>query len=133
MKQIIDEMFELKDWAVVGATPSKHKFGYKIFSKLRGCHYNVVPINPMYETIEGVPCYANFAHTQGIRVVNVVVPPSKSLPLLDELVAHHIEYVWFQPGTYDEEVLDRAKELGLKVVYGYCVLVEMGDLPFCPF
>ena len=36
-----------------------------------------------------------------------------------------IKNVWFQPGTYDEAVKEKAKELGMNTVYD-CVLVQLG-------
>lgn len=132
MKTIIDNMFKLKNWAVLGATPTTSKFGYKIFKKLKSCHFNVIPVNPRYETVEDVPCIPNLKGAHSIEVVNVVVAPELALAALDDISEAGIEYVWFQPGAYNQAVLEKANKLGLKVVHGYCVLVELGDLPFCP-
>lgn len=132
MRQIIADMFAQKNWAVLGATPTTSKFGYKIFKKLRSCQFNVTPVNPRYPDVDGVPCVANLLEAEGIQVVNVVVAPELALEALDHIAARGIEYVWFQPGAYNDAVLDKASALGLKSVYGYCVLVELGDLPFCP-
>jgi len=133
MKNIVDEMFEKKDWVVLGANINPNKFGNKIYKKLANCDYNVTPVNPVYDEVEGVKCFNSISEVDAnIECVNVVVSPKRSLPALDEIKAKGIEYVWFQPGTYNDEVIEKANSLGLKIVYGYCVLVEMGDLPFCP-
>ncbi len=132
MKAIIEQMFEKKNWAVLGATPTTSKFGYKIFKKLKNCQFNVVPVNPRYEAVDEVPCISDLKNQSSIDVVNIVVAPDLAISALQDIVESGIEYVWFQPGTYNQEVLDRAQALGLKIVYGYCVLVELGDLPFCP-
>lgn len=133
MRKIIDQMFELKEWAVLGATTNTHKFGYKIFKKLVSCHFNVTPINPFYNSIDGVRCLSDLKGQSQIQVVNVVVSPDKTLIALDDIKDSGIEYVWFQPGSYDDEVIEKANRLGLKIVYSYCVLVELGDLPMCGF
>lgn len=133
MKKYIEEMFQLKEWAVLGATTNTHKFGFKIFKKLVSCHFNVTPINPFYDSIDGIKCLPDLKEQGQIRVVNVVVSPEKALIALDDIKASGIDYVWFQPGSYDEEVIEKALGLGLKVVYGYCVLVELGELPMCGF
>lgn len=133
MQETIAKMFELKEWAVLGATPTQTKFGYKIFKKLQGCKFNVIPVNPLYDSIEGITCVSDLSKPMGIEVVNIVVSPKRSLLALDDIAAQGIRYVWFQPGTYDDEVIRKAQSLGLEIVYGYCVLVELGDLPYCSF
>ncbi|MCK8061271.1 MULTISPECIES: CoA-binding protein [unclassified Fusibacter] len=132
MKAIVNEMLQLKSWAVVGATRTTAKFGYKIFDRLNRCGYQVVPVNPMYDEVNGIACKPSIKETTGIEVVNVVVGPDKAYDLLDDLVDQGIKYVWFQPGAYNDKVIQKASSLDLKVVYGYCVLVELGELPFCP-
>jgi predicted CoA-binding protein len=132
MKAIVNEMLELKSWAVVGATQTTSKFGYKIFKKLKECGFNVIPVNPVYDQVDGVSCAKSISDTSAIEVVNVVVGPDKAYDLLDTLVDQGIKYVWFQPGAYNDRVIQKASSLDLKVVYGYCVLVELGELPFCP-
>lgn len=132
MKHYIDEAFQLKNWAVLGATQSTHKFGYKIFKMLREKCFNVTPVNPIYDEIDGVSTCPSIAETEGVEVVNVVVSPEKAMAALDEISEKGIEYVWFQPGSYDDHVIQKANDLGLKVIYSYCVLVELGSIPYCP-
>ena len=132
MRTIIEDMFKMKNWAVLGATPTTSKFGYKIFKKLVNCSFSVTPVNPRYDSIDGIACIANLKDQGQIEVVNVVVAPELAYNALTDIADSGIKYVWFQPGAYDQSVLDRAAELGLNSVYGYCVLVELGELAYCP-
>lgn len=132
MQDIMKDMLNKKNWAVIGATQNTSKFGYKIFKKLREKCFQVTPVNPVYDNIDQVPCLNDITESTGIDVVNMVVGPDKSLVALDAIKAKGIKDVWFQPGTYNDEVIKKAENLGLRVVYGYCILVELGDLPFCP-
>jgi len=52
-----DESIKLKNWAVVGASDNKDKFGYKIVKVLNDNDYNVFPINPRLEEVDGIKCY----------------------------------------------------------------------------
>lgn len=121
------EMLKGKTWAVVGATPDIEKFGYKIFKKLKAFDYEVYGINPKYDALEGEKLYDSLKELPiKPQCIDVVVNPRLTLPLLDEIKELGIEYVWFQPGTFDEEVIKRAEEYGLKIVYHDCVLVALG-------
>lgn len=55
----------------------------------------------------------------------MVVSPKIAIPTLEEASAAGIEYIWFQPGTYNDEVIEKAKELGFKILYDDCVYKEL--------
>ncbi len=122
-----EEMLERKRWVVVGATPNEEKFGYKIFKTLKEHQYTVWGINPNYKELEGEKIYSDLKSLpEKPGCISVVVPPAVSLKLVEEAAREGIDYIWFQPGTYDQEVLEKAKELNLKTVYNDCVLVTLG-------
>lgn len=122
------EMLKKKVWAVVGATPNENKFGYKIFKKLEDFNYEVYLINPKYEEVEGKKCYPSLSELPvKPDVIDLVVPPKVSLKNVELANKLGIEYLWFQPGTADEEAIERSEELGLKIVYHDCVLVALDE------
>ena len=55
----------------------------------------------------------------------MVVRPNIALKTLEEAKEANIEYIWFQPGSYNEEVIEKAKELGFKILYGDCVYAAL--------
>jgi len=123
---IKDEMLKKKVWAVVGVTNNKDRFGYKIFKKLIEHEYETYGVNPKYEEIEGEKIYPNLKSIpKSIEVVDVVVPPKATIELLDEIKELGIEYVWFQPGTYDKAVMEKAEALGLKPLFNDCVYATL--------
>ncbi|MCT4663500.1 MAG: CoA-binding protein [Tissierellales bacterium] len=120
------EMLDKKIWAIVGVTENKERFGYKIWKLLRDRGYNVYGVNPKYSEIEGEKIYKTLADLpEKVEVVNVIVNPKISLLLLDEIEKQGIEYAWFQPGSLDEDVLDKAESTDLKFVYHECVYAEL--------
>jgi uncharacterized protein len=54
---IQESMLEKKIWAVIGANNDPDKFGNIIYKRLKSEGYTVYPVNPMYEEVEGDPCY----------------------------------------------------------------------------
>lgn len=126
MKELINNMLEKKKWAVVGVTQNQMKFGYKIYKKLQKFGYEVYPVNPGYDEIDGDICY-NTLDDLPVKVdcVSVVVGIDKSIKAIDEIVGNKIENVWFQPNTYNIEVIEKATEMNLNVVYNNCVLFKL--------
>lgn len=126
MEKIISDMLEKKSWAVVGATQNPSKFGNRIFKKLQRYGYDVTPINPVYSDVEGVKTFASLSEMpEKPECVNVVVAPERAMTALEEAIDLGIEYVWFQPGAFNEDIIERAESAGVKIVYHACVLVEL--------
>ena len=68
--------------ALVGASNDKSKFGNRIYRDLKNKGYNVVPINPKDEKIEGDKAYTSIEMMEDLPdIVNFVVPPPIAMTL----------------------------------------------------
>ena len=129
IKKLRDEMVKMKKWALIGASPDESKFGYKILMQLKEKGYTVYGINPKYDEINGVKIYHSLKELpEKVDAVNVIVNPNISLNALDDIVECGIENVWFQPGTYNPEVLNKGKKNELNMVFHECLYVELGKI-----
>ncbi len=121
------EMLDKKTWAVVGATAKKDKYGYKVWKKLEQHGYDVYPINPNYEEIDGQKCYKSLKELpKKPDVINFIIPPAAILGMLPMAKEIGVEYLWCQPGAANEEVVLKAEKLGFYIAHNVCVLVELG-------
>lgn len=120
--QIKEEMLDKKRWAIVGATAKKDRYGYKIWKLLKEKDYIAYGINPNYDEIDGEKIYSSLAQLpERVEVVNMLVSPKFGFDILDQVKEADIKYVFFQPGSYDDELVARAEELGLIYLTGDCV------------
>lgn len=125
MKQRIENALNKKKWAVVGASDNPERFGYKITKRLIDKGYEVYPINPNYEELLGRKVYKDLSEVLGeVDVVNVVVNKALSRKLIEEHDLSGLEAVWFQPNTFDDEIIALAEQKNPHVIYNSCVLVE---------
>lgn len=123
------EMLNKKNWAVLGATDKKERFGYKILKKLNELNYNVVGINPKYKSIDSIEIVSNLKSSPfEIDCVNFIVAPNISFDILDEVAECGIKNVWFQPGSFDEDVIKKAESLKLNIVYFNCLYVALEEI-----
>lgn len=107
-------MLEKKIWAVIGVTTKKERFGYKIWKILLDNNYEVYAINPKYDEIDGKKCYHSLTELPvKPEVVDFVVAPPVTLKAIYEAKEIGIKYLWFQPGTWNEDVLEKADSLGM--------------------
>jgi predicted CoA-binding protein len=126
---LIKEMLEQPVWAVVGATKTKDKFGYRILRRLQSAGYKTYAVNPFYQEIEGEVCYPSLKALPTVPdCINMVVSPDKAETFIIEAAELGIKKIWFQPGAFDQNVIDFAESKGLKAVYYSCVLVELGKI-----
>jgi len=112
-------------YAVIGATTNPHKYGYTVLKDLNKAGFQVVGINPKYETIEGIQIYPTLADVPGkIDVAIFVVSPEVGLSLLPQVEEKKIPKVWFQPGAESPELLRAASDARLQVnPEGSCIMV----------
>jgi len=124
----IQDAIAAAEWAVVGVSEARHKFGRQIFEHLRAHGYRVQAVNPRVAPAleDGTPVRASLRDLDPIpTVVNVVVPPSEAEGILEVCRELGVAIVWFQPGAEDLEAIARARATGQHVIHGgACALVE---------
>lgn len=124
MREDIQAAVNERVWALVGATNDPRKYGNVIFHNMQKAGYTVYPVNPRATTVDGETAYPNLS-TLPVKpaVVNVVIPPALTGPVIEETARLGIPYIWFQPGAESEEGIAKAQELGLHVIYDACAMV----------
>ncbi len=115
--------------AMVGASANPLRPSYTVFSYLRTqSSYQVTPINPTVEQIDGVRAYPSlekYARERGIPdVVDVFRKPAEALGVVREAIALGIPAIWFQYGVISPEAIALADEAGMGVVVDRCLKVE---------
>jgi predicted CoA-binding protein len=123
VQELVKEFMAQKRFALVGATGNTQKNGYRIFKNLSRRGYEVYPVNPGLEDLEGVRCYHRLADIPvKVDVVDFVVPPPVTEATLKECKKLGLERIWLQPGSESEAALAFCRENGLRVVHGICVM-----------
>ena len=61
-------------------------------------------------------------------MATVYVPADVGVRVMDDLAKKGIAEVWLNPGADDEDVVARAKKLGLNVVQA-CSIIAIGENP----
>lgn len=121
-----EEMLNLKKWAVVGVTDDKSKFGYKIYKILKDKGYEVYGVNPKYKEVDGDKVFDSIKDLPvKVDCVDMVVNPAIGHKIIEDVADEGIEYIWLQPGAFDEGTIDLVEEKEMKYVYYDCVLAEL--------
>jgi len=109
-------------WAVVGASEDPWRSSHGVMRLLIDTGYDVIPVNPSYETVLGRTCYPSLADVpRQVDVVDLFRRSDQAGVHVDEAVAIGARAVWTQLGVFpDEAALGRARAAGLTVVLNRC-------------
>ncbi len=111
--------------AVVGATDNPNKYGAVIYRDLKAKGYNVYPVNPTRDTVDDDPAYGTLADLpETPDIVNIVVPPPRTLRVLDQAEELGIKNIWVQPGAEDEAVMKRLEHGPFQYLANACIMVR---------
>jgi len=116
--------------AILGASSDRSKFGNKSVRAHVQQGYDVYPVNPKGGEIEGLTAYASLADVPVDRLtrISVYLPPKIGLGILEEVARKSCDELWLNPGSDSEEVVTRARELGLDPIMA-CSIVDVGATP----
>jgi predicted CoA-binding protein len=119
----------MKTIAIIGASNDRNKFGNKAVRAFRQQGYEVFPVNPKDEMVEGLRAFKSIAEVP-VRpeMVSVYLPPPVLLKVLPDIAVKGCDELWLNPGTESDEVLAEAERLGLNVVQA-CSIVGVGHSP----
>ena len=118
-----------KTVAVIGASSKRHKFGNKALRAYVRQGYRVLPINPNEDLIEGLKTYPSVLDVPGpIDMATVSVPGHIGVRLIEDIAKKGIPEVWLNPGADDDEVVERAKALGVPIIQA-CSIMAIGETP----
>jgi predicted CoA-binding protein len=119
----------MKTIAIIGASNDRNKFGNKAVRVFRQQGYEVFPVNPKEETVEGLRAYKSIGDVPvRPQMVSVYLPPPVLLKVLPDIAMKGCEELWLNPGTESDEVLAAAERLKLNVIQA-CSIVGIGVLP----
>ncbi len=134
-RHILDYAFYAKSIAVVGASDQPFSFGYHFLRHLLDDRFKgaIYPVNPQKAVVQGLKAYPSLSEIPGeIDYVICCVPTSKVLSLLDECSHKKVRLVHLftarlsetgrpEASALEKLILDRARELGIKLIGPNCM------------
>ena len=118
-----------KTIAIIGASTDRAKFGNKAVRAFVQQGYDVFPVNPKEETVEGLRAFKSIRDVP-VRPqrISVYLPPTVLMKVLPDIAARGCDELWLNPGTESDEVIAEAERLGLNVIQA-CSIGAVGISP----
>src|SRR5688572_25535452 len=105
------EILGRRVFAVTGASQNTAKFGYKIFIFMKKAGYEVYPVNPTADEVDGDKCYPSLADlpTKPDCVITVTPYPATETTTKQALDLG-IPFIWMQPGSESASAIEEGKK-----------------------
>jgi len=124
----IERFLQEKRIAVAGVSRRGDVAANAVFKKLMSCGYDVFPVNPNADEVEGVTCYPDLASIPGdLGGVIIATHPEVSADIARQCKDRGVPRVWFHrsfgSGSVSLEAVDECRRLGIEAIVGGCPLM----------
>jgi len=113
--------------AVVGMSPRLERPGRQVRTYLHTAGFEVVPVHPTAHDVSGLRAYRSLVdipREKQVDLVDVIVSAEHAGPVAEQASEIGAKVIWFQPGAENPEEEQRARELGLEVFSGRCIMAD---------
>ena len=120
----VEEFVTQEAVAVAGVSAHGRGYGYKVWRNLLGKGVRAYAVNPKGGEIDGEPLYVSVKELpEPVGGVVTIVPPERTLQVIEDCAAVGIRRIWMQPGSESDEAVALAKSKGMDVVANQCLLL----------
>ena len=130
IKQATANFLAQKRIAVAGVSREKGGAhgGNVVYGRLKERGYEVFPVNPNADEVEGDPCFHDIASIpDGVGAVVIATNPSDSPAVMQDCIDAGITHVWmhrsFGQGSVSDEATKLGRDAGVTVIAGGCPLM----------
>ena len=121
----VQDFLALKRIAMVGVSRQTEDFSRHLFREMCSRGYDMVPVNPAAEKIEGKECFANLQVVKPpVAGVLIMTPFHESVRVVQDCIEAGIRNVWFYrasgTGAVSPEAIALCRKHGIHVVEGHC-------------
>lgn len=123
-KQKIDELLSSEKIALVGVSRNKKKFGYVSYKTLIEKGYNILPVNPNANEIDGRKCFKSISDLPSdVESVIIMTPKEYTDEVLGKAIKKGIKNIWVQQMSDTKNTIGIAEEYQKEIVTGKCIFM----------
>jgi predicted CoA-binding protein len=128
----IDEFLGQKRIAFAGVSRSERHFSRALMREFLRRGYDVVPVNPQAESIEGRAAFANVSAVEpAVDTVLVITAAGQAEAVMADCARAGVKRVWLYraagPGSVSPQAVALGKAQGIDVIAGECPNMFFGD------
>lgn len=118
----------MKTVVILGASDKPERYSNKAILLLKEKGYDVVPVNPTLETLEGIPVVHTLADAaRHPDVLTVYVNPERSTAMAAQILALAPRVAIFNPDTENDALESQLAAAGIRIVRACSVVLLKTD------
>ena len=123
-KEVIDNFLASKKIAIAGISRNPKKFGYKVFTALKEKGYELFPVNPHADSIDGIKSYPDVNSLPAdCKSLLIMTKRDHTDKLVSDAIAKGIQNLWIQQMSETKTAIELAKEKNVNLVYRECIFM----------
>jgi predicted CoA-binding protein len=128
LPEAVEEFLKGDRLAVAGVSRDGKQPANAIFRRLTDSGFEVFPVNPKAEEVEGVRCFPDvLSLPESVHGIVVATPPSASVRVVKEAGEKGVDHVWFHrsfgTGSVSDEAVQACHGLGIQCIVGGCPMM----------
>lgn len=118
----IQQFLEPKKMAVAGASRDPKKFGGVLIKNLKERGFDLYPVNPNAEEIQGMKCYKSVTDLpEDVKHLLMATPKSTSAEVARQAADKKMEMVWIQLMADTPEAVRIIVDAGIPLIHKKCI------------
>jgi predicted CoA-binding protein len=137
LEEKVQDFLAQKRIAVAGVSRTPQSTANLIYRKLKGAGYQVFPINPHAESVEGDPCYPDLMSIPGgVDGVVAVTQPEATVEIARQCVATGVSRIWMHQSlasagtSVSDAAVAYCNTRGITVIAGACPMMFCAPVDF---
>ncbi len=125
-KASIDSFLVLRKVAIAGVSRDPKKFGYQVFKQMKDKGFEVYPINPGADNIDGTPCFRSVRSLPlNVHSLLIITPKKHTRDVVSEAISKGIDSIWIQQMSDTPEAIELTRSHSLNLITGECILMHI--------
>jgi uncharacterized protein len=124
----IEQFLQSNEFAVVGASSNRTKFGNKVLRCYMQHNMTVYPVHPIQQLIEDLPVFSSISELpHEVNSISIITSPRVTEEVINQAIKKGIKNIWMQPGAESERAIQNCLNHNINVIAkGPCILVLLG-------
>ena len=124
-KASIDLFLSSQKVAIAGVSREPKKFGFQVFKQLKEKGFEVYPINPNVDYIDGTPCFRSVSSLPlNVHSLVIITPKNKTRDIVSEAMAKGIDSIWIQQMSDTPEAIELTRAHPVNQITKECILMH---------
>lgn len=128
MTNNIEEFLQSPEFAVIGASSNRNKYGNKVLRCYIQHQMKVYPVHPSEDEVEGLTVFSSVMELPNeVKSISIITPPQITEEVVNEAIKRGIQNIWMQPGAESQQAIQNCIDHQINVIAkGPCILVVLG-------